>query len=150
VHRWLSAAAVLALFAVALAAAWLAFSPLHAPPAAPPLNPRLTPHNCGLVKEGMSRRQVEAILGPPGHYQSRPGAGRPEVYDHRLPDGRTLLQWDGDDVNMRVLVKPGPRGDEKWGGAVEEVRCVVRWRERVGMVDGLRQWWRRWYHGRGR
>jgi hypothetical protein len=34
---------------------------------------RITLENCNRIREGMSRAEVEAILGPPGDYRTGPG-----------------------------------------------------------------------------
>src|SRR6516164_10518508 len=34
---------------------------------------RITLENCKRIREGMSRAEVEAILGPPGDYRTGPG-----------------------------------------------------------------------------
>jgi hypothetical protein len=36
---------------------------------------RITQENCDRIKKGMSRAEVETILGPPGDYRTGPGQG---------------------------------------------------------------------------
>jgi hypothetical protein len=38
---------------------------------------RITPANCDRIREGMTRQEVEAILGPPGNYTGWPHAHPP-------------------------------------------------------------------------
>jgi hypothetical protein len=80
-------------------------------------NPRITKANLAQIKAGMSRAEVEAILGRPGDYRSGPTLC---LYSARsptdLPPPTSLpLRWRGDDVEIWVWVDPqGVVLDRSW------------------------------------
>jgi hypothetical protein len=68
---------------------------------------RITLKNYGLIQVGMSRSEVEAILGPPGDYTTSPTD--PDPTWHSLPlagkppvDGARITAWrcDTGDINL--------------------------------------------------
>jgi hypothetical protein len=72
-------------------------------------NPRITKANFAQIKAGMSRAEVEAILGPPGDYRTGPTVC---LYSLRLPTdppppaNSLRLQWRGDDTEIWLWVDP--------------------------------------------
>jgi hypothetical protein len=61
---------------------------------------RVTRESCDRIREGMSRAEVETIVGPPGDYRAGP-TGAAFDYDFHLADipmgttGDKLTPWDG-------------------------------------------------------
>src|SRR5262249_14731963 len=119
-----------------------------------PTNPHITLENFNHIArgkgedaEGMTRPEVEAILGPPGDYRTRPtrpgltlfmgmgsaappGPGKPEA-----------LWWLGDDLEIAI------RFDLE--GQVCETGIIYREPVSVGLLELLR-WhcWNRWRESR--
>jgi hypothetical protein len=68
---------------------------------------RITQENCDRIKEGMSRAEVEAILGPPGDYSSGPlefareTPGPHPTGDFEMSHRVTLFDTDADRVEWR-------------------------------------------------
>jgi hypothetical protein len=68
--------------------------PKPAPISPPPPRPWVTQESVHRIKSGMSRAEVEAILGPPGDYTTRPVSCfslRPGVGLSRRVSGRKLV-----------------------------------------------------------
>jgi hypothetical protein len=69
---------------------------------------RITHENCDRIRAGMTRAEVEAILGPPGDYTTGPTSPKP-----------TSPKWDGQDllplyVRLGLGDDPGPATCESW------------------------------------
>jgi hypothetical protein len=130
---------------------------------------RITQENCDRIKEGMSRAEVEAILGPPGDYRTGLGESRvgEVVYGNYgnvvwVPDAatdpaptlwnwsRSPVQWTGDPV-----LQAGWLGDSFWisiaidesGSVVNKLSCPRRTTR--GQLDNLfwrlKRQWHRWF-----
>jgi hypothetical protein len=98
---------------------------------------RATQENFNRIQPGMSRAEVEAILGPPGDYRS----GYTHDYETRasLPDD---LIWETDHVIIVVYFKAS--------GRVRFQRIqLVSLRESSDPLDNLRwrakRQWRKWF-----
>jgi len=116
---------------------------------------RITRANFHRIREGMSRAEVEAILGPPGDYRTGLGetwftepklwspdrdiAPRPEPLWSTAP-GNSWARWDSDSFSIWISF------DDSGSAAVKEV-----WprRKTQGPVDSLlwraKRQWRRWF-----
>jgi hypothetical protein len=115
-------------------------------------NPRLTQENFDRIKEGMSREEVEAILGPPGDYctapaQIVPSPGSPEPWqvwqrhwDWRSIPTRSSLIWVGDRESITVWFESGK------GVFWTDVDLVES--EPIGLFDLLRWRWDHWRESR--
>jgi hypothetical protein len=73
----------------------------------PPQN-RITQENFDRVREGMSRAEVEAILGPPGDYSTGPTNSFHPVSVisndlRRVEIGPYAFDWRSDDLSVHVL-----------------------------------------------
>jgi hypothetical protein len=77
--RWVLAGLTVALVAVWAFVLW-------------PRPDRVTQENFDRIAEGMSRAEVEAILGPPGDYSSGPLKTDGEGFYPMLPDGSGLVE----------------------------------------------------------
>lgn len=134
-RRWklLLALTLAALAAVAVGAPFLV-----------PRTSRVTPENFERIDYGMSRPDVEAILGPPGDYRTAPTwvmNGEPErIFGPVLASaGETIETWEGD--NATILVEFGP-------GGVEDKHHAETHPQAQGRVANvfwrIGQQWRRW------
>jgi hypothetical protein len=105
-RKLLAVGGVLALVAAGAFVAW--------PPAY-----RITIKNLERVQEGMSRADVEAILGPPGDYRTVPGrelfaidraiqSSRVKAREDEFSLGLAFLVWSGDAHTIRIAF--GPEG----------------------------------------
>jgi hypothetical protein len=136
--RWLRGGLVLAGVAVVLAVGAVVLWPRP---------DRITQENFDRLREGMSRGEVEAILGPPGDYTTGPTARFGEsVYLNGSPfDWDTINSvrvWSGDAALVTVKV------DEQ--RKVVNAMCTFMHRVPQGPLDGLlwrakRQYWR-WFN----
>jgi hypothetical protein len=113
-----------------------------------PRQPRITETNLNRVRPGMTRPEVEAILGgPPGFYAGGPTLLLPDechrvISDEIVPDSM-LERWWGDDGALSVTFNPSGRvigsqwcrckrielglvGWLRWRFAVEWERCFPR------------------------
>jgi hypothetical protein len=65
---------------------------------------RITRENCDRIREGMTRAEVEAILGPPGDYTTWPTdiTRWPRGTDWRMGD--LFAEWRGDEGRILVLL----------------------------------------------
>jgi hypothetical protein len=64
---------------------------------------KVTGANCERIKEGMTRAEVDGILGgPPGDHRTRPPASHPGR-GIVMPDGVSLDIWTGDDGEIWVF-----------------------------------------------
>jgi hypothetical protein len=114
----------------------------------PPQN-RVTRENYDNIREGMSRAQVESILGPPGDYSTGPSnligpdldSGGSADWSKAGEDfGKTNLLWASDEGVIQVQF--GPRGAIHKGFA-------LTLKQDHGGLDKLlwrarRTWWR-WF-----
>jgi hypothetical protein len=76
-----------------------------------PHEDRITKQNCDCIREGMTRQEVEAILGPPGDYRTvRTAEPPPPVYALRKP--KAELAKDAYDREHVFVLKHSP-GVEK-------------------------------------
>ncbi len=80
--------------AVGMLLLWVAPRPEPVPNSPAPPPPRVTRENLYRIKYGMTRAEVEAILGPPGDYTTPPGDG----------------VW----TSMRPGVGPRPESEKDW------------------------------------
>jgi hypothetical protein len=88
--RWVAAAGLVALAGVAAFVLW-------------PRPDRITEENYYRIKEGMSRAEVEAILGPPGDYRNGPTTNaEPEGRLFLLSGGFCSDAWRGDTGIIRI------------------------------------------------
>jgi hypothetical protein len=128
--RWLSVAVVASVFLLVLVAARLVFV-LRT-------DPRLTRENFGRIHGGMSRREVEALMGPPGDYRTGPTTPS-EVAGHIGDPSRpeVRLVWKGDEAEFSVWVRPDP-SERVWG-----ISFIKTGPLQVGMVDWLKWRWQR-------
>jgi hypothetical protein len=107
-----------------------------------PPPPRPTPEGFDRIKDGMSRAEVEAILGSPGDYRTVPttrpvGYGGAMAVDFR---GAELLIWEVDAGTLSVWLSSGRvigKFSEADLPAVGEPLDNLLWR--------LKRQWRRWF-----
>jgi hypothetical protein len=115
---------------------------------------RITPENGERISAEMTAEQVEAILGPPGDYRTRPG-GDPDqlvnyshIFDQREwlgahvgQPGTAVRKWQNDSTLLEVFF-----GND---GRVTAVICESWDREEHGPLDillwRLNRQWRRWF-----
>jgi hypothetical protein len=103
----------------------------------PPTNPRITRENVGRIKEGMTREEVEAILGPAGDYRTGP-TGAIGGQSEFLRDTESLappLWWVSDDAQAMVWFVDG----KVWLTLVNSMEPGP-----VGLFELLRWRWNRW------
>jgi hypothetical protein len=82
------------------------------------------------IEEGMTRAEVEAILGgPPGDYCTRPPA--PVVYSYVTGE-----RWQGDDVDVWIEFVPDAAGEQ----VVYSKICFEAWPLKLGLLDTV--FWR--------
>jgi hypothetical protein len=101
----------------------------------PPEPDRVTQENFDRISDGMSRAEVEAILGPPGDSTSEPPS---QLY----PSLKSLgLDWDADTAWVSI-------GFDDSGGVVRK-RFYSMSRREQGPLDNLlwraKRQWRRWF-----
>jgi hypothetical protein len=113
-----------------------------------PREDRITEDNFQRIKDGMTRREVEAILGPPGDHASGPVAfpvrGEPKTWEGRRAGGMvggSMFCW----VDDSFFIGVGFDHDDN-------VRAVVSGpliRKPQGPFDNLvwraERQWRRWF-----
>jgi hypothetical protein len=63
---------------------------------------RITWENLYRIQKGMSQEQVEAILGPPGDYTTRPTISG-VTFHGRATEPESPLYWAGDDLTVAVI-----------------------------------------------
>jgi hypothetical protein len=108
---------------------------------------RITQENCDRIKKGMSRAEVETILGPPGDYRTGPGQGV-LAWDPIL-DGTTRLNectnrsnWAGDTGWVSVEFDNGD-------GTVRASEFIESKRIAQGPLENLlwraKRQWHRWF-----
>jgi hypothetical protein len=137
-RRWLLALAGLLLLAAGVVTVW-------------PQPERITRENFERIREGMTRAEVEAILGPPGDYASGPtmlqpdGPTRAHVFDEddslpHLPPDRFGV-WERDSAGIYV--------DYTRSGTVGVVTFSPLMRRPQSILESLRwraeRQWRRWF-----
>lgn len=104
---------------------------------------RVTEDNFDRIQEGMSRAEVEALLGPPGDYKTGPvtdpGVLKPCFF------GPTL-DWETDTAWVAIAF------DRDEAGGVIEKRYVSLTRLKQSPLDSLlwraRRQWEQWFPGR--
>jgi hypothetical protein len=135
--RWLLAVLVVSvLMLLAVAAKPILF---------PAGNPRLTRETFDRIREGMSRGDVEAILGPPGDYRTGPTACEFMISSNYLKAAGlwwpspvwSEQEWDGDEAEITVFFDTEDR--------VVRRHMFPMKPESVGLL-GLLRW--RWNHCR--
>jgi hypothetical protein len=89
--------------------------------------PRVTWQNCERVKLGMSRAEVEAILGPPGDYRS----GETDAVSVPDPDALSLSEATGDAADFS--------SSERWESDVASLSLFFDASGRVTRKDYTRQ-----------
>lgn len=139
--RWVLDGLTLALLAVGAFLVW-------------PREDRITQTNFARIREGMTRADVEAILGPPGEYDTRPtpywkdwGDSHKQVVFDEAEFWRALnalsptQEWSTDTALIKVLY-------DRSGTTVAAEYWVMR-REPTSPLDDLlwrvQQTWRRWF-----
>jgi hypothetical protein len=125
---------------------------------------RVTSEGFGRIAEGMSRSEVEAILGAPGDYTSGPTASVevqsygwlnwaprygpggvtmiPGVTEWREPDGTVTCKWEGDAIVIWVAFRSSGEASDAFG--------IVRDRRvEQSSLDNLlwraKRQWRKWF-----
>ncbi len=132
--RWFAVGSGLALIALAAFVLW-------------PRQPRVTRENCGRIRQGMTRAEVEALLGPPGDYRTGP-----VDYDAGLVPIKTtpltmpyasddeVARWTGDGAYMAVQFDSDGRVGTWYliptSRAAQSPVSDLLWR--------LKRQWRRW------
>jgi hypothetical protein len=123
-HRW-KLLAVLATLAVALLARTVILWPRS----------RIVQEDADRIKHGMTRAQVEAILGPPGDYRTE----QHSLSGMWLP-GKRALNWEADAGGVRIVLDSEDRvATCSWfpqGERDSELDQFIRWAKRQ---------WRRWF-----
>jgi hypothetical protein len=108
---------------------------------------RITRENCARIRKGMSRAEVEAILGPPGDYTSGPmfvegNAPTDDAYLYFTADKDPGAVWCGDAGFIVVLYYPSS------GRALDPMFCRGE-RQPQGSLGNLlwraERRWRRWF-----
>ena len=109
-----------------------------------PQSVRITATNYERIRVGMSRAEVEAILGPPGDYTNGPILILPEpgvVLGEFAFDASVNRKWSGDRAMIKVTF--GPTGD------VRGATCWTAGRIEQSPLDNLvwrfKHQWRRWF-----
>jgi hypothetical protein len=108
----------------------------------PPLI-RVTEENLNRVRPGMTRTEVEAILGPPGDYRTHPTDSFPPRGPNPVSSGVsfTSLQWQSDTIDVQICV--APNGDMQW------MKAMSAQPTNLGPLDRLRwrakRQWHRWF-----
>jgi hypothetical protein len=120
----------------------------------PQSTPRITRANCLRIKEGMSREEIEEILGPPGDYRNGRGATQ------AVPDPEPFYRASGSPWQALTVFQGGSQEAEWYSdslcicvaldfdGRVRDARALDR-RMTEGFIDNLfwrakRQWRRIW------
>jgi hypothetical protein len=101
---------------------------------------RVTRGNFDRIKNGMSRAEVEAILGPPGDYRNGPSREfRQAVFTPLYPDQD--LEWVGDDGWGHIICDSS--------GHVLETRFYSTLRAKQTAFENLlwrlKRQWHRWF-----
>jgi hypothetical protein len=104
----------------------------------PPTNPRLTAENLQRLPRRAKRADIEAILGPPGDYRTRPTIFFPEAT--RIVSEPGKAYWEGDECECVV--------DEGSDGWIWYVRLRHTKPEPVGFFELLRWRWNHWWDSR--
>ncbi len=145
--RWVVAGSGVALIALAAFVLW-------------PRQPRITRETCGRVGQGMTRAEVESLLGPPGDYRTGPvdydrglvpikitpiingglpPSALPNTY--RAASDDDIARWTGDSAYIAVQFNPDDGRVETWyvvptSKAAQSPLSDLLWR--------LRRQWHRW------
>ncbi len=108
-----------------------------------PTHPVIRYENYERIRNGMSRAEVEALLGPPGDYRTGPTNPHDRMAPSWDADGvaRTMLEWEDDTAYVAVILEPP-------GVASSREYCAVS-RMEEGPLGNL-LWrigrlWRRWF-----
>ena len=101
---------------------------------------RITRENHSVIQHGMSRREVESILGPPGDYTT--GPTRPIfVYARLTPDHTPWVEWNADKASIKVCF-----GDN---GTVRYTEYTPLSRQDQGVLENIlwraKRQWHRWF-----
>jgi hypothetical protein len=106
---------------------------------------RITQENCDRIKEGMSRAEVEAILGPPGDYRTGPGetghgsTGNMFWTPEQIPDVARGTDWS--------KVSQSPDASGLWAMWFSDSAMVMIGIDDSGTVVFKRVWPRRTTQG---
>jgi hypothetical protein len=115
----------------------------------PPQPDRVTQENFDRINEGMSRADVEAILGPPGDYSGGPlvleAPGPPVRFEpakeSRGTDDSAFVEWANDSGRAQVVFDGSGRVDWRYFGPVRRMEQTA--------LDNLlwrtKRQWRRWF-----
>jgi hypothetical protein len=106
---------------------------------------RITRESFQWLRVGMSRPELEAILGPPGDY--RTGVGERAIFDGA---GKSL-GWSTDRDTYELWPKPGEyltdEGPEKWGVWISDSIEIQLTLDAFGVLPGLSAYDRRMTQG---
>jgi hypothetical protein len=111
----------------------------------PGRSPLITQADSEKLQPGMSRREVEAILGPPGDYRTGPGQDPPVVSLLWLPPpaGPNVSKWRGDSGTITVAYTDAGQVRRKW--------FEPWYRKEQGPIENLlwraKRQWQRWFPG---
>jgi hypothetical protein len=109
----------------------------------PPSLIRVTAENLNHVRPGMTRAEVEAILGPPGDYRTHPTDSFPPRGPNPVGSGVsvTCLQWQSDTIDVQLCV--APNGGMLW------IKGMSAQPTNLGPLASLRwhaeRQWHRWF-----
>jgi hypothetical protein len=108
-----------------------------------PLLPQINMHSGETIRPGMTRAQVEVVLGGPGDYRTRPTY---DVWLPSLPNDRILrrswsAEWYSDEAHVLVLFDQS--------GCVKTAECLPQKPNHEHPLDNalwnLRRQWRCWF-----
>jgi hypothetical protein len=126
-RKWLAALGVLLVGTVA-------FAPWPQLPA-----DRVTRENYDRIEKGMSRAEVEALIGPPGDYRTGP-SGIVSMTIYCGPSKGKLEAWAGDHGGICVYFGPDGVADKQFDNMQKKEQSPIadlRWR--------LERRWERWF-----
>jgi hypothetical protein len=108
-----------------------------------PGNPRITESNFDRLTPGMSRADVEGVLGPPGDYRTQPVSADLFTIPDKLSRPRDHIYWQSDEVEICVEF-------DLVDDVVVDGRIRPMDRTGVGIANTLRWRWDRWWARHGR
>jgi hypothetical protein len=111
---------------------------------------RVTEEDFDRIHKGMTRSEVEAILGPPGDYASGPAVGEDELW-WRLRFQLAHHSWVGNSAWIMVTYEEGPSASDRVQRSSFQpiepadvgpcAKCA--WRVKRGW-ERVRREWKRW------
>jgi hypothetical protein len=101
---------------------------------------RITRENHSVIQHGMSRREVESILGPPGDYTTGPTSTN-FVYPRLTPDHTPWVEWKADRASVKVCFSDS--------GTVRYTAYASLCRQDQGVLANslwrVKRQWHRWF-----